>query len=225
MNFLETITDPTPVAGNWIKAGINENLTFVGFSTKVDKNGKTMLLRSFYPTGGDEATSTRTQYESFNLGVRTVNKEEISNYGGFIRSLLHFLDTIVTRKQSVAVINSTLPVLTSYVDDVVPTADQIEAFVAAINPIVAGKRVRYKFVGEEKESTKNPGTMVTVASLKVAYIPYAEAIEEGAEKPVVPVAETKLKFNPASKWDLKKSEVVPDAEGFFTDKQDLTVFG
>ena len=217
MNFLETITDPTPVSGNWIKAGINENLTFVGFSTKIDKNGKTMLLRSFYPTGGDEATSTRTQYESFNAGVRTVNKENISNYGGFVRSLIHFLDAVVTRKESVAIINSTLPVLTSYTDDLVPSSEEIEAFVAAINPLVAGKQVRYKFVGEEKESTKNPGTMITVPSLKVAYIPYAEALQAGAEKAAVPTAETKLKFNPASKWDLKKSEVVPDAEKFVFD--------
>lgn len=224
-NFFDTVQDPAPVGGNYIKAGVNENLVFNGFSIKLDKNNNPMLVRSFYPQGGDPEKTSRSQYESFNPGVRTDSrtKKEVSNYVSWVTSIMHFLQALTTKANVVDIMFRTLPVPASENDDLVPTEEQLTAFIEAINPLVTDKLVRYKFVGEEKESTKNPGTLVTVPSLKVAFIPYAEALSEGAEKPVVAVADTKLKFNPDSKWDLKKAiPVAPDLDGAFGSATDNT---
>lgn len=213
-NFWGTATDN---AGSidWIKAGINDKLTFAGFSVKIDKNGNPMLLRTFYPEGGSLELGARSQYESFNLGVmtRTVAGKEVteSNYYKFALSLLHFLDAMVKRVVSAEILYETLPVINASNDDIQPTEAQLNAFVEDINPLVVGKKVRYKFVGEEKPSTKNPGQTVDVPALKVAYIPYAEALSPDAEKPVL--AETKLKFDRTKKSDLKAMvPVAPDLE-------------
>lgn len=110
------------------------------------------------------------------------------------------------------VLFDTLPVPESEVDDLTPTLEQLEAFAAKINPLTEGKLVRYKFVGEERISSTT-GKLIVGTSLKVAFIPYVEALTEGNDKPVVLAADTKLKYNVDSKWDLKKLAVVaPDLE-------------
>lgn len=213
-NFWSTATDNSGGLA-WIKAGVNEKVVFAGFSVKVDKNGNPMLVRTFHPEGGSLEVGARSQYESFNLGVmtRTVGGKEVaeSNYYKFAISLLHFLDAMIKRQVSSEILFRTLPVLNSTNDDIAPTEAQLTAFVEAINPLVIGKTVRYKFRGEEKESTKEVGKIIQVPMLAVAYTPYAEALEEGAEKPVL--AETKLKYDVTKKTDLKPMvPVAPDAE-------------
>jgi hypothetical protein len=217
MNFFETVQEPVQSGGNYIKAGINEKLVFAGFSIKIDKNGNPMLVRSFYPEGGDPEKTTKNQYESFSQGVRTDNrtKKQVSNYFTWVTSVLHFLNAVTTKAQATTVMFNTLPVPESESEDILVNEAQLQAFVDAINPIVTGKVVRYKFVGEEKESTKEAGKIITVPSLKVAFIPYAEAMTEGCEKPVL--ATTELRFNPESKWDVKKMiPVAPDVDTFGT---------
>lgn len=217
MNFFETIQDRTPSGGNYIKPGINERLVFNGFSVKVDKNGKGMLVRTFYPEGGDPEKTSRSQYQNFQEGVRNRKAgngtEDVSRYVEFCESLFHFTDTMIKRKDAIDIMMRTMPVATSAIDDLVPSIEQLENFCAAINQLTVGKVVRYKFVGEEKESTKEAGKIIQVPSLRVAYVPYAEAVEEGAEKPVVDKENTKLRFNPESKYDLVKMiPVAPDLD-------------
>lgn len=217
MNFFETVKEPVNTGGIYIKPGVND-VTFAGFSVKIDKNGNPMLARNFYPKGADPEKTTRSQYESFNSGTRQVrsgqNTVEKSNYVIWVESILHFLDAMVKRSDSSKIMFNTLPVPTSEIDDLVPTEAQLNAFVEAINPLVTGKILRYKFRGEEKESSKEPGKIIVVPTLQVAFVPYAEALEVGAEKAVLP--ETKLKYNPDSKWDLKRMAVAaPDLDDTF----------
>lgn len=216
MNFFETVQEPVQSGGNYIKVGINEKLVFDGFSIKIDKNGNPMLVRTFYPEGGDAEKTSRSQYESFSQGVRTDRTgKQVSNYVSWVTSVLHFLDAMTTRKVASSTMFNTLPVPESESDDILVNEAQLQSFIDAINPMVRGKVVRYKFVGEEKESTKEVGKIITVPNLKVAFVPYAEAMTEGCEKPVL--AETKLRFNPESKWDVKKMiPVAPDVDTFGT---------
>jgi hypothetical protein len=218
MNFFETVQEPVNTGGVYIKPGVNDNLVFAGFSVKIDKNGNPMLVRNFYPQGADPEKTTRSQYESFNSGTRAVRvgqkTEDKSNYVIWAESILHFLDAMIKRTDSSKVMFNTLPVPSSNIDDLVPTEEQLNSFVETINPLVTGKVVRYKFRGEEKESTKEAGKIIIVPTLQVAFVPYAEAMEPNAEKAVLP--ETKLKYNPDSKWDLKRMTVAaPDLDDTF----------
>jgi len=214
-NFFETVQEPTALAGNYIKPGINENVVFGGFTVQLDKNGKPQLIRSFYPEGGDPEKSTRKQYENFLPGVRKDGRgKESSNYVTWVTSVMHFLGALTTRENITKVLFETLPVPESEIDDLAPTEAQLDAFVSKMNPLVVGKTLRYKFKGEERISTTT-GKLIVGTSLQVAFIPYAEAINAGCEKPVVAMADTKLKYNVDSKWDLKKLAVVtPDLDGF-----------
>lgn len=220
MNFFETVQEPVNTGGNYIKVGVNERLVFNGFSVKIDKNGNPMLVRTFYPEGGDPEKTSRSQYESFSKGIRKDKTgKETSNYVNWVKSTLHLLDTLTTRAQSADVMFKTLPTPASEVDDLIPSESELQAFCDAINPITVGKVVRYKFVGEEKESTKEAGKIIIVPSLKVPFVPYAEAMTPGSEKEVLP--ETKLRYNPESKWDLKRMvPVTPDLDTFGSSTND-----
>jgi hypothetical protein len=212
-NFWNSVKE-TSSSIEWIKPGIN-NVVFGGFSVKLDKNGKPMLVRTFWPIGGSESLGNRSQYESFLPGVnkRTVKNQEIeeSNYYKFAVSLIHFLTAMIKQSQVTEIMYRTLPVINATNEDVQPTEAQLQAFVDAINPLVVGKTVRYKFVGQQVLSQKEAGKVIEVPSLKVAYVPYAEALEAGAEKPVL--EETKLRFDASKNSDMKVlAPVAPDAE-------------
>jgi hypothetical protein len=85
-------------------------------------------------------------------------------------------------------------------------ADSIETLGDVYNSKLAGKSLRIKFRGEEY--LKQDGTTGTRAV--IGYPPFAEAIQEGAEYPVVAV--TEMTFSPDV--DVKKLAKLPDDDFF-----------
>lgn len=76
------------------------------------------------------------------------------------------------------------------------------SFVAMLNSISKGKSYRQKFTGEEYEYN---GEIKTAA--RIGLPSFAEAINEGAEYPVVADADTKLTYDENNKYDFKKLAV------------------
>lgn len=94
------------------------------------------------------------------------------------------------------------------VDYLAAKADSIEELGEVYNSKLAGNSLRIKFRGEEY--LKQDGTTGTRAV--IGYPEFAEAIQEGAEYPVVAV--TKMTFNPDT--DIKKLVKLPDNDFFAT---------
>lgn len=92
------------------------------------------------------------------------------------------------------------------VDYLAAKADSIEALGEVYNNTLSGNSLRIKFRGEEY--LKQDGTTGTRAVIN--YPPFAEAIQEGAEYPVVAV--TEMTFNPDT--DIKKLVKLPDNDFF-----------
>ena len=93
------------------------------------------------------------------------------------------------------------------VDYLAAKAENIEELGEVYNAKLSGNSLRIKFRGEEY--LKQDGT--TGVRSVIGYPEFAEAIQEGAEYPVVAV--TKMTFNPDT--DIKKLVKLPDND-FFT---------
>lgn len=93
------------------------------------------------------------------------------------------------------------------VDYLAAKAENIEELGEVYNAKLSGNSLRIKFRGEEY--LKQDGT--TGIRSVIGYPEFAEAIQEGAEYPVVAV--TKMTFNPDT--DIKKLVKLPDND-FFT---------
>jgi hypothetical protein len=93
------------------------------------------------------------------------------------------------------------------VDYLAAKAENIEELGEVYNNKLSGNSLRIKFRGEEY--LKQDGT--TGVRSVIGYPEFAEAIQEGAEYPVVAV--TKMTFNPDT--DIKKLVKLPDND-FFT---------
>jgi hypothetical protein len=93
------------------------------------------------------------------------------------------------------------------VDYLAAKAENIEELGEVYNDKLSGNSLRIKFRGEEY--LKQDGT--TGVRSVIGYPEFAEAIQEGAEYPVVAV--TKMTFNPDT--DIKKLVKLPDND-FFT---------
>ena len=91
-------------------------------------------------------------------------------------------------------------------------ADSIEELGEVYNSKLAGNSLRIKFRGEEY--LKQDGS--TGVRSVIGYPEFAEAIQEGAEYPVVSV--TKMTFNPDT--DIKKLVKLPDNDFFATGSND-----
>lgn len=93
----------------------------------------------------------------------------------------------------------------------------MEEMVEHLNDLSQGKSLRMKFTGEEY--LNNAGEVKSRASIGLPE--FAEAIEEGAEYPVVSNEDTKLKFDPDNQYDLKKLE--KDASNVAEEKPAVSV--
>lgn len=98
------------------------------------------------------------------------------------------------------------------VDYLAAKADSIEELGEVYNNKLAGNSLRIKFRGEEY--LKQDGS--TGVRSVIGYPEFAEAIQEGAEYPVVSV--TKMTFNPDT--DIKKLVKLPDNDFFATGSND-----
>lgn len=84
--------------------------------------------------------------------------------------------------------------------------DSVEEYGESLNEILAGQSLRMKFTSEEY--LKQDQTVGVRANIGLPN--FAEAIQEGAEKPVVSEADSKLVYSVNNKYDYKKLTVVPD---------------
>ena len=98
------------------------------------------------------------------------------------------------------------------VDYLAAKADSIEDLGTVYNNILAGNSLRIKFRGEEY--LKQDGS--TGVRSVIGYPEFAEAIQEGAEYPVIAV--TKMTFNPDV--DIKKMVKLPDNDFFAAGSND-----
>ena len=98
------------------------------------------------------------------------------------------------------------------VDYLAAKAENIEELGEVYNAKLSGNSLRIKFRGEEY--LKQDGT--TGVRSVIGYPEFAEAIQEGAEYPVVAV--TKMTFNPDT--DIKKLVKLPDNDFFTTGGND-----
>lgn len=102
-------------------------------------------------------------------------------------------------------------ILTKVVKESEITAkEDLDDFVEMLNDLSRGKSLRMKFVGEEYINAN--GEVKEVA--KIGLPEFAEAIEEGAEYPVVSEADSKLVYDKNNKYDFKKlpADQTPEAE-------------
>lgn len=80
--------------------------------------------------------------------------------------------------------------------------EDIDEMVDHLNDLTRGETYRQKFIGEEYENSN--GEVKEAA--RIGLPEFAEAIQEGAEYPVVPESESKLVFDKDNKYDFKKLE-------------------
>ena len=85
-------------------------------------------------------------------------------------------------------------------------ADTLESYGSKLQNILMGQSLRMKFVGEEYVNASQQVKVKTTVGLPT----FAEAIQEGAEYPVVKDGETKLKYNENNSYDMKRLETKPE---------------
>lgn len=83
----------------------------------------------------------------------------------------------------------------------------LEEMVEHLNDLTRGETYRQKFTGEEYINSK--GEVKEKATIGLP--DFAEAIQEGAEYPVVPASESKLTFDKNNQYDFKKLPKDADA--------------
>lgn len=87
------------------------------------------------------------------------------------------------------------------------TADNIEEYAEGLNNLLAGHSLRMKFCGEQY--IKQDSSIGVRAN--VGLPSFAEAIQEGAEYPVVEASMSKLTYDVNNAYDFKKLAATPEA--------------